>query len=157
MAKVRVYELAKELDMESKKLVEKLKAGGMKVKNYMSTLDEQAVVRAKEIVSGAVSEVVEEKRIKPTVIRRRRKVIRVEQKPPETVPEEETGPEPTPETEQAPPEAVSEEKPDVAEEPPEEVLPPQVEKEVEQAPAKEPEPEPEPPSPEVLEEEKEIS
>ena len=31
MAKVRVYELAKELDLESKKLVEKLKTEGMKV------------------------------------------------------------------------------------------------------------------------------
>lgn len=84
MAKVRVYELAKELELESKKLVENLTAGGMDVKNYMSTLDEQSVVRAREIVSGAVSEVVVEKRIKPTVIRRRKKVVRVEQEPPET-------------------------------------------------------------------------
>ena len=29
MAKVRVYELAKELNMESKKLVEKLQSGGV--------------------------------------------------------------------------------------------------------------------------------
>jgi translation initiation factor IF-2 len=42
MAKVRVYELAKELNMESKKLVEKLQSGGMNIKNYMSTLDEDA-------------------------------------------------------------------------------------------------------------------
>ena len=74
MAKVRVYELAKELDMESKALVEKLVSGGMNIKNYMSTLDEEAVIRAKEIASGVVSEVIEEKRIKPTVIRRRRKI-----------------------------------------------------------------------------------
>ncbi|RLB36415.1 MAG: hypothetical protein DRH20_09800, partial [Deltaproteobacteria bacterium] len=39
MAKVRVYELAREFDMESKKLVERLVAGGMDIKNYMSTLD----------------------------------------------------------------------------------------------------------------------
>ena len=88
MAKVRVYELARELDMESKDLVEKLIAGGLDIKNYMSTLDEQSVIRAREVVSGAVSEVVVEKRIKPTVIRRRKKVIKVEQKPPvESVPE----------------------------------------------------------------------
>ena len=76
MAKVRVYELAKELNLESKKLVEKLQAGGMDVKNYMSTLDEQAVQQAREVVSGGVSEVevIEEKRVKPTVIRRRRKI-----------------------------------------------------------------------------------
>ena len=33
MAKVRVYELAKELNIESKKLVADLQAGGMDVKN----------------------------------------------------------------------------------------------------------------------------
>ncbi len=76
MAKVRVYELAKELNFESKVLVKKLKSRGMDVKNYMSTLDEDAVKRAKEIVAGKVSkvEVVEEKRVRPTVIRRRKKV-----------------------------------------------------------------------------------
>jgi len=83
MAKVRVYELARELDMDSKILVDKLVAGGLDVKNYMSTLDESSVVKAREILSGAVSEVVVEKRIKPTVIRRRKKVVVVEQAPPE--------------------------------------------------------------------------
>jgi len=78
MAKVRVYELAKELNMESKDLVEKLIASGVNIKNYMSTLDEEAISKAKDIVSGRLSEVVEEKRIKPTVIRRRKKVMRVE-------------------------------------------------------------------------------
>ncbi|HBF42062.1 MAG TPA: translation initiation factor IF-2 [Desulfobacteraceae bacterium] len=85
MAKVRVYELAKELDMGSKELVEKLVARGMNIKNYMSTLDEQAVLEAKEIVSGVISEVVEEKRVKSTVIRRRRKKIRIDK---EVTPEE---------------------------------------------------------------------
>ena len=83
MAKVRVYELARELDMESKELVDKLNAGGMIIKNYMSTLDEPSIARAKKIVSGVVSQVVEEKRIKSTVIRRRKKVVKVEQPSPE--------------------------------------------------------------------------
>ncbi len=74
MAKVRVYELARELNLDSKELVEKLLAGGINIKNYMSTLDEDATVRAREIVSGKVTEVIEEKRIKATVIRRRKKV-----------------------------------------------------------------------------------
>jgi len=78
MAKVRVYELARELDLESKDLVDKLLAGGMSIKNYMSTLDEAAVTKAREIVSGVISEVVEEKRIKSTVIRRRKKKVRIE-------------------------------------------------------------------------------
>jgi len=111
MAKVRVYELARELDIESKKLVERLNAGGMNVKNYMSTLDEQDVVRAKEIMSGAVSQVVEEKRIKPTVIRRRKKVVRaqkpveekVEEEKKETIPEAEVEPEPVVEQPEIPP------------------------------------------------------
>lgn len=74
MAKVRVYELARELNLDSKVLVEKLLAGGLNIKNYMSTLDEDATVRAREIVSGEVTEIIEEKRIKATVIRRRKKV-----------------------------------------------------------------------------------
>ncbi|MFO7600180.1 MAG: translation initiation factor IF-2 [Candidatus Desulfacyla sp.] len=94
MAKVRVYELARELDMDSKSLVDKLIAGGLDVKNYMSTLDEPLIVKAREIIAGgAVSEVVVEKRIKPTVIRRRKKVVVVEQAPPEVTAEEEPEPE----------------------------------------------------------------
>ncbi|MFC1821314.1 translation initiation factor IF-2 [Thermodesulfobacteriota bacterium] len=77
MAKIRIYELAKELNLESKDLVEKLIAGGVNIKNYMSTLDEKGVQRAREVVSGAISEVIEEKRIKPTVIRRRKKKVKV--------------------------------------------------------------------------------
>jgi translation initiation factor IF-2 len=83
MAKVRVYELAKELNMDSKELVEKLKAGGVNIKNYMSTLDEQAVIKAREVAVGVVSEVIEEKRIRPTVIRRRKKTVTVEPEKPE--------------------------------------------------------------------------
>ena len=89
MSKVRVYELARELNLESKELVEKLVAGGLGIKNYMSTLDEDSIKRAKEIVSGVVSEVIEEKRIKSTVIRRRRKKVRIEKEPVAAPPEEE--------------------------------------------------------------------
>ena len=78
MAKVRVYELAKELNMDSKDLVDKLKASGINVKNYMSTLDEDAVTKARDVSLGKVSEVIEEKRIRPTVIRRRKKTVAVE-------------------------------------------------------------------------------
>ncbi len=90
MAKVRVYELARELDMESRELVDKLNAGGMMIKNYMSTLDEPSIARAKKIVAGVVSQVVEEKRIKSTVIRRRKKVVKVEETSPEIQEEGET-------------------------------------------------------------------
>ncbi|NNG08513.1 MAG: translation initiation factor IF-2 [Desulfobacteraceae bacterium] len=89
MAKVRVYELARDLSMDSKELVEKLKAGGMSVKNYMSTLDEDATAKAQDIVAGRVSEVIEEKRIKPRVIRRRKKTVKVEPERPIVEPVEE--------------------------------------------------------------------
>ncbi|RJR38394.1 MAG: translation initiation factor IF-2 [Desulfobacteraceae bacterium] len=78
MAKIRVYQLAKDLNMDSKDLVEKLKAGGLNVKNYMSTLDGDAAAKAKDIATGVVSEVIEEKRVRPTVIRRRRMTVPVE-------------------------------------------------------------------------------
>jgi translation initiation factor IF-2 len=50
----------------------------MNIKNYMSTLDEEATTKARDIVAGRVSEVIEEKRIKPRVIRRRKKTVKVE-------------------------------------------------------------------------------
>ena len=89
MAKVRVYELARDLSMDSKELVEKLKAGGMNIKNYMSTLDEDATAKAQDIVAGRVSEVIEEKRIKPRVIRRRKKTVKIEPERPIEEPVEE--------------------------------------------------------------------
>ena len=88
MAKVRVYELAKKLNMENKELVDKLKAGGLNIKNYMSTLDEETSRRAMEIVSGTRSEVLEEKRIKSNVIRRRKKIVTVLTEEPEVKEEE---------------------------------------------------------------------
>jgi len=78
MAKVRVYELAQELNVDKNELIEKLAAGGIVVKNDKSTLDEEVLERARAIMTGPVSEVVEEKRIKPTVIRRRKKTVAVE-------------------------------------------------------------------------------
>lgn len=89
MAKMRVYELARELNMESKELVKKLVSAGLEIKNYMSTLDEEMIARARDIVSGAVSEIVEEKRIKPRIIRRRKKTIKVEPEVAPEVPEKE--------------------------------------------------------------------
>ena len=112
MAKVRVYELARDLNLDSKELVEKLKAGGLDVKNYMSTLDETAVAKARDIVAGRVSEVVEEKRIKPTLIRRRKKTVKVEPEEPAVVPEEEiTEPEKESVVEEVPAEEIKPVKP----------------------------------------------
>jgi len=110
MSKVRVYELAKELNMNSGELVEKLKAAGLPINNYMSALDRDDVARAKDYLSGATSEVFEEKRIKSTIIRRRKKIIpkvpeQIEEEGP--VIEEEVKPSPE-ETVSVPEEKVSE-------------------------------------------------
>jgi translation initiation factor IF-2 len=78
MSKTRVHELAKEIGWESKDLVERLIAEGFDVKSHQSTLDEEQVKDAKERLLGVRSEVIVEKRIKPSVIRRRRQFVRVE-------------------------------------------------------------------------------
>ena len=79
MAKIRIYELAKQFGMANKVLLEKLAEMGISVKSHMSALDEEVVEGVKEAVFGDTSEVVVEKRVKSTVIRRRRKVV--EKKP----------------------------------------------------------------------------
>jgi translation initiation factor IF-2 len=81
MSKLRVYELAKEVKMSSSELVERLKSAGFSINNYMSSLDMDDVGRAKDYLSGATDEILEEKRIKPTIIRRRKKFIpKIEEK-----------------------------------------------------------------------------
>ncbi len=81
MGKLRVYELAKEVNMSSNELVERLKSAGFSINNYMSSLDMDDVGRAKDYLSGATDEILEEKRIKPTIIRRRKKIIpKIEEK-----------------------------------------------------------------------------
>jgi translation initiation factor IF-2 len=92
MPKKRVYELAKELGMESKILIARLEKIGIPVKSASASLDENEVERAtKELMAGELREVVEQ-RIKTTVIRRRtvRTIIEV---PVEEIPVEEALPE----------------------------------------------------------------
>ncbi len=96
MGKLRVYELAKEVKMSSNELVERLKSAGFPINNYMSSLDMDDVARAKDYLSGATDEILEEKRIKPTIIRRRKKIIpKIEEKVQEgQIVEEEVTPSP---------------------------------------------------------------
>lgn len=77
MAKLRVYELARELNLENKALLEKMEAIGIEVKSHMSSLEEAAIKQIKQALLGtkAPKEAVEDKRIKPNVIRRRRKPV----------------------------------------------------------------------------------
>ena len=49
---MRVYELAKSLDLDSKRLIALMKRLGMDVKNHMSTLDDDTIEKIKDIVAG---------------------------------------------------------------------------------------------------------
>jgi translation initiation factor IF-2 len=82
--------------MTNKVLLEKLTEMGMSVKSHMSAVEEEAVPGIKEAVFGSTSEVVTEKRVKSTVIRRRRKVVEKKVEVAEVTPEAEAEPE-TPE------------------------------------------------------------
>ena len=93
MSKIRVYELARELNLTNKVLMDKLQGLGIAVGSHMSSLDDEAVQRAKATIFGKKESAVEEKRVKPTVIRRRRKVAETLEEPaveaaPEAQPEE---------------------------------------------------------------------
>ncbi|MGD8962253.1 MAG: translation initiation factor IF-2 [Desulfobacterales bacterium] len=84
MAKLRVYELARDLNMTNKVLIAKLSDLDIDVKSHMSALEEEAITKVKSSLFGAKEETVEETRVKPTVIRRRRKTVKVEAvEPPE--------------------------------------------------------------------------
>ena len=88
MAKVRVYELAKESGIESKEMTAKLIEMGYDVKSHSSSLDEHTADQIR-IKLGIIKTKVEEKRIlgkgKTTIIRRRRSI---REKKPEVVPPE---------------------------------------------------------------------
>ena len=95
MSKIRVYELARELNLTNKVLMDKLQGLGIAVGSHMSSLDDEAVQRAKANIFGKKETAVEETRIKSTVIRRRRKVAETLEEPvaevaPEAQPEEPT-------------------------------------------------------------------
>ncbi|MBW2470423.1 MAG: translation initiation factor IF-2, partial [Deltaproteobacteria bacterium] len=78
MAKLRVYELARDLNMTNKVLIAKLNDLDIEVKSHMSALEEEVITKVKSSLFGGKEETVEETRVKPTVIRRRRKKVTVE-------------------------------------------------------------------------------
>nr|WP_320190801.1 translation initiation factor IF-2 [uncultured Desulfobacter sp.] len=71
MAKVRVYELAKDLNMTNKQLLEKLKELGIDAKSHMSALGNSDVAAVKQNLLGKKKRSNEVK-VRPSVIRRRR-------------------------------------------------------------------------------------
>ena len=52
MAKIRVYELAKSLNKDSKEIIEVLKKNGIEVKNHMSSVTDEDAQKVKERFSG---------------------------------------------------------------------------------------------------------
>ena len=73
MTRLRVHELAKELNMNNKDLLDRLVKLGFQVKNHMSTLTDAAVLKIRQQYAEAKAERVEEKRIGRAVIRRRKR------------------------------------------------------------------------------------
>lgn len=74
MAKVRVYELAKDLNMTNKALLNKMEALKIEVKSHMSTLEDSTVVAIKRSMPRKKRQKKEVK-AKPVVIRRRRQKV----------------------------------------------------------------------------------
>lgn len=75
MVKRRVYELAKELNLTNKELLDKLQELEIEVASHMSSLEDETVAKIKDAIFGRVEVAaeVEESRIRPNIIRRRRK------------------------------------------------------------------------------------
>ena len=75
MGKVRVHELAKKMGLESKDLLAKLAEAGVEVASHSSSLADEDLRKFEDFINPP-TEKVEEARIRPGIIRRRRKVVR---------------------------------------------------------------------------------
>src|SRR5688572_2131095 len=71
--KQRVYELAKDLGVDQKVLVDKVRSLGIEVKNHMSSLEPDDVARIKRSFEKERQENTVTERLSATVIRRRNK------------------------------------------------------------------------------------
>ncbi len=130
MAKLRVYELARELDIPNTDLLERIDSLGIQIKGHMSSLDEEQAQLLRDTVTGRSQQLIEEKRVRRGIIRRRRKIVKAE--PPAEEMETEVAAETAPPVEEQaeavveaelPPPVVEGEAPEVEPEKPEEVEP----------------------------------
>jgi translation initiation factor IF-2 len=78
MAKIRIHELARELNMTNKALLEALRNMDISVKSHMSSLDDAEIAGIKSRLFGKPEKEIVETRVKSTVIRRRKKPIKKE-------------------------------------------------------------------------------
>ena len=75
MAKIRIYELARDLNMTNKMLLDKLQEMDIDAKSHMSSLDDDTVETIKQKLRGSPAKEIVETRVKPTLIRRRKKRV----------------------------------------------------------------------------------
>ena len=68
MGKLRIYDLAKKLNLESKDLISRLNDLGIFVKTASSSVEEDEFNRVKARLEGKVEEAVAEKKTRPTII-----------------------------------------------------------------------------------------
>ena len=137
MGKTRVHELAKKLEMENKELLEKLQEAGIEAASHMSVLEEEDVQKF-EAAQSPQQVKIEEQRINPGIIRRRKKAVEPKQAPAEEPVAEEEGPEAEAAEEEAATEPATEAPEEVTAEPAQEAT---AEQEPQEAPtAEEPAP-----------------
>ena len=77
MGKIRVYELAKKLNISNKDLVAKLQEMDIPVKSHSSTIEESQIKDIEGRLLGGKAKVVVETKTRSTVIRRRKKIVAV--------------------------------------------------------------------------------
>jgi translation initiation factor IF-2 len=94
MSKVRVYEVARELGVDNRDLIQRIATLGIQVRNHMSVLDPVEVDRIKRSLEKDRGETMVEERIRPTVVRRKRRKPAEEPEP--AAPTAAAGPPPAP-------------------------------------------------------------
>ncbi|MBW2622047.1 MAG: translation initiation factor IF-2 [Deltaproteobacteria bacterium] len=77
MGKVRVYELAKKLNISNKELVGKLQEMGFPVKSHSSTIEESQIKEVENLLLGGKAQAAVETKTRATVIRRRKKIVEI--------------------------------------------------------------------------------
>ena len=101
MSKVRIYELAKEVGVESKSVIVQAEKMGITVEDHLTLLEDSAVASLRDFFkSGGTGDVVQT-RVRSTVIRRRRTRVSAKEVA-GTAPVEEVTPAPEPEVDAAP-------------------------------------------------------
>jgi translation initiation factor IF-2 len=83
MAKIRVFELARDLNMTNKVLLERMRDLDISVVSHLSSLEDEDVAKIKENVVGGKHKKAEAVTAKPTIIRRRRETVAKESEPDE--------------------------------------------------------------------------